>query len=79
MLLVTVGCSLLSSREQRRKKKKLDILTGKIKLGPRNLRHLTSRKKSDDNVTPFPFCVRGSIGWGMVKERKALKVAKNWL
>jgi hypothetical protein len=44
LLLVAVGCSLSSSHVQRDKKKKLVILTGKIKLAPRNLTPLISRK-----------------------------------
>lgn len=35
-LLAAVGCNLLCSCSQRRKKKKLDILSVKIKLAPRN-------------------------------------------
>jgi hypothetical protein len=34
-------------------KKKLDILTAKIKLAPINLTPLISRKESNDNVAPF--------------------------
>jgi hypothetical protein len=43
-LVAVVGCGLLSSYEQRRNenKKKLDILTTKIKLTPKNLMPLTA-------------------------------------
>jgi hypothetical protein len=46
VLLVDVGCSLLSSQMQRRssKKEKLDILTAKIKFALRNSTPLISRK-----------------------------------
>lgn len=43
-LLLVVGCGLLSSCVRRGNKKKLNILTAKIKLDPRNLTPLTSRK-----------------------------------
>jgi hypothetical protein len=53
-VLVVVGHSLLNSRAQKRNnKKKLDILTVKIKLAPRNSVPLISMKSSNDNVTPF--------------------------
>jgi hypothetical protein len=43
--LVAVGCHLLSSHAQRRiKRKKLGILTVKIKLAPRNSMPLISMK-----------------------------------
>ena len=43
--MVVVGHSLLNSRAQKRNnKKKLDILTVKIKLAPRNSMPLISRK-----------------------------------
>jgi hypothetical protein len=47
-----VGCGLLSSRAERNKKK-LDTLTAKIKLAPRNSLPLVSRLLNDslnDNV-----------------------------
>lgn len=43
----------LSSCVQRRNNKKLDTLTAKIKLAPRNLMPVISRKQSNDNVTLF--------------------------
>jgi hypothetical protein len=46
-------CSFSSGHEQRDKKKKLDILTTKIGLGPRNLMTLISRKSSKEVYTPF--------------------------
>lgn len=43
--MVVVGHGLLTSHAQRRKKeKKLDILSAKLKLAPRNLIPLISRK-----------------------------------
>lgn len=50
----------LSSCVQRRNNKKLDTLTAKIKLAPRNLMPIISRKKSNDNVTLFltPDCIQ---------------------
>ena len=54
-LLVSLGHGFLSSYVQRNNnKKKLDILMAKIKLGPRNLTPLISRKQSDNNVAPPP-------------------------
>jgi hypothetical protein len=46
LLLVSVGCGLLSSCVQRRNnnKKKLAILTAKMKSAPRNMMPLISRK-----------------------------------
>jgi hypothetical protein len=38
---------------ERNKKKKLDILTAKIKLAPRNPMPLISEKWFNENVTPF--------------------------
>ena len=43
-MLVALVHGFLSSYVKRRNKKKLDILTAKIKLAPRNLTPLISRK-----------------------------------
>jgi hypothetical protein len=58
-----VVCGLLSGCIQRRNKKKLDILTAKIKLIPRNSTPLISSKESNNNVTPFltPDLIQGSL------------------
>lgn len=54
--LAALGHCLLSSRAQRRNsKKKLDILTEKVKLAPRNSKLLISRKQSDNNIIPSPL------------------------
>ena len=69
-------------------KKKLNILTVKIKLAPRNLKLLLSRKQSNDNAAPFPlYPIFSPIGcqgvervkekgWIRVEERRTHKVAK---
>jgi hypothetical protein len=53
LLLLFVGCGLLNSCAQRRKKKKLGIMMMKFKLAPRSLMALINRKLSNNNVAPF--------------------------
>lgn len=72
-LLVVVCCSLSSSSHvQRDEKKKLDILTGKLKLAPRNSFSLISRKLSKDIINSFPsiiFSLLPSITWLKVRSK----------
>lgn len=58
--MVVVGHGLLSSpvqekkkKEKRNSKKKLDILTAKIKLAPRNLPPLICRQQLKEGDVPF--------------------------
>jgi hypothetical protein len=54
--LDAVRCSLLNNMQTRNNnKKKLDVLTSKIKLTPRNSVPLIIRKLSNDNDAPFPL------------------------
>jgi hypothetical protein len=56
---------LLSSGAQRRNKKKVGILTVKIKLAPKNSAAPISKKSSEDNVGPFltPDFIQGSLSF----------------
>lgn len=86
LLLVALLSSYVQRRRNNNNKKKLDIPMAKIKLTPRNLTPLISRKQSNDNISPFPFyplfspvqCYRVDRvgkGWTRMEERKTHKVA----
>jgi hypothetical protein len=87
--LIVVGLGLLrSSHVQRRNKdKKLDILSSKIKLAPRNSALLINRKQSKGDITalPTPDFSQGSLsfllhylvfGVERMEERRTHKVAE---
>lgn len=79
-----VGCCWLRSVKQpRTEKREVDILTASIKLAPRNLRPLISRKwsKDDDSIFPFlmlTFLLRSSQSYLATASRLGLLSRAVW-
>lgn len=65
VVVVAVSCSLLGSHEQKKKEEEIRDLMAKIKLDSGNSAPISSRKRSNNNVTPFPsypFSLLSSVG-----------------